>query len=87
MFYQSEDRQMNTEIPPSVLALLGRTNNGGPRESCRARILYRSDDAAGRTVNGLTYAMARALVDDGVLKNDWVGAGAGMPSQAMSKPP
>jgi hypothetical protein len=75
--YQSE-RLDNDDRNTSKRPGPARPPHGGPRESCRARILYRPDDAAGRTVNGLTYAMARALAEDGVLKNDWVGAGAGI---------
>jgi hypothetical protein len=29
-------------------------------------------------VNGLSYPLVRALVDEGVLTNDWVGHGAGV---------
>jgi hypothetical protein len=60
-------------IPSSVLTLLAvgdRSHDPGRQ----ARYIHRPEDRSPR--NGLTWSEARALIDDGVIANDWVGTRA-----------
>jgi hypothetical protein len=60
-------------IPPSVLTLLAvadRSHDPGRQ----VRYIHRPEDKSPR--NGLTWSEVRALIDDDVIANDWVGGGA-----------
>jgi hypothetical protein len=60
-------------IPPSVLTLLAvadRSHDAGRQ----VRYIHRPEDKSPR--NGLTWSEVRALIDDDMIANDWVGGGA-----------
>ena len=65
-------------IPQSVLDLIAAQWPDTSDGVWSTRYLYRPDDGADRRRCGLRYAEVRALVDDGILTNDWRGGGAGV---------
>lgn len=62
---------MNKSIPKSVLTLLAEDREYTPGQS--PRYIHRPEDRGPR--NGLTWPEAKALIDDGVVDNDWIGPG------------
>jgi hypothetical protein len=62
---------MSETLPESVLAILAGNRSCQPNSV--DRIIHRPEDRGPR--HGLTYAEVVALIEDGVLKNDWVGPG------------
>jgi hypothetical protein len=63
---------MTKSIPSSVLNLLTDRRTHTPGRL--TRYIHRPEDRSPR--NGLTWPEARALIDDGVVDNDWIGPGA-----------
>ncbi len=62
---------MSETLPKSVLGLLVE-NRPCPPNKCD-RIIHRPEDRGPR--HGLTYQEVVALIEGGVLRNDWVGPG------------
>jgi hypothetical protein len=62
---------VSEKMPASVLALLSE-NRPCPPNKCD-RVIHRPEDRGPR--HGLTYQEVVALIEDGVLQNDWVGPG------------
>ena len=62
---------MRETLPESVLAILAGNRASQPNRG--DRIIHRPEDRGPRC--GLTYQEVVALIEDGVLKNDWVGPG------------
>jgi hypothetical protein len=58
-------------IPPSVLKLLAEDRDYTP--GCLPRYVHRPEDRGQRS--GLTWSETKALIDDGVVNNDWIGPG------------
>jgi hypothetical protein len=63
---------MTKSIPLSVRNLLAEERDHDPGRL--ARYIHRPEDRTPR--NGLTWSEAKALVEDGVIYNDWIGPGA-----------
>jgi hypothetical protein len=62
---------MTKSIPPSVLNLLAEDRDYTP--GCLPRYVHRPEDRGHR--NGLTWSETKALIEDGVVSNDWIGPG------------
>jgi hypothetical protein len=62
---------MTKSIPPSVLKLLAEDRDYTP--GGLHRYVHRPEDRSHR--NGLTWSETRAVIDDGVVSNDWIGPG------------
>jgi hypothetical protein len=62
---------MKNTIPPSIRNLLTEHRDYTPGRL--PRYIHRPEDRSPR--NGLTWSEVRALIDDAVIDNDWVGPG------------
>ena len=61
-------------IPSSVASLLANGPRSFDPNRHPGRYIHRPEDRGAR--NGLTWSESAALVQDGVVTNDWIGAGA-----------
>ena len=62
---------MKKSIPPSVLNLLAEDRDYTPGNL--PRYVHRPEDRSHR--NGLTWSEVKALINEGVVGNDWIGPG------------